>query len=354
MPRRHDELIGEIAGFAPLRAAALKAAQGKRRNASTARFLAGLERNVLRLERELKERRWRPGPYTVMHIRDPKPRRISAAPFRDRVVHHALCTVIEPVFERGFIHDSYANRSGKGTHAAVARYEQYRDRHNYVLRCDIYRYFPAIDHAILKRDLRRRIACSETLWLLSTVIDGSNPQEPVYRHYPGDDLLTPLERKRGLPIGNLTSQFFANVYLDPMDHFIKEVLRAPYLRYVDDFALFADNIQQLSEWRTRITGFLARRRLSLHPAKTRIVPVGEPVEFLGFVLMSGGRRKLPESNVTRFRNRLRGMRDRWKAGTIGPVTVQAQVGSWIAHAEHANTWHLRHAIFRGGAFDPVD
>lgn len=351
MPRRHDGLIGEIASFASLRAAALRAAQGKRRNASAARFLAGLERNVLRLERELKERRWRPGPYTVMHIRDPKPRRISAAPFRDRVVHHALCAVIEPIFERGFIHDSYANRIGKGTHAGIARYERYRDRHAHVLRCDIHRYFPAIDHCILKRDLRRRIACADTLWMLDAVIDGSNPQEPVYRHYSGDDLLTPLERRRGLPIGNLTSQFFANVYLDPLDHFVTEVLRAPYLRYVDDFALFADDPLQLEEWHDRIAGFLARRRLSLHPIKTCIARTSEPAEFLGYILAPGGRRRLPEDNIRRFRNRLRGLRDRWRRGAIDPAEVQARVGSWIAHAEHADTWRLRHAIFAGGAFD---
>ncbi len=131
---------------------------------------------MLRLERDLRDDRWRPGPYTVMQIHDPKPRRISAAPFRDRVVHHALCAVIEPLFERGFIHDSYANRVGKGTHAGVARYEQYRDRHSHVLRCDICRYFPSIDHEILKKDLRRRVACSSSLWLLDNIVDSSTPK----------------------------------------------------------------------------------------------------------------------------------------------------------------------------------
>lgn len=352
MPRRHDGLIEKIANFGALRAAALRAARGKRRTASAARFLLGLERNVLKLERELKERRWRPGRYTVLHIRDPKPRRISAAPFRDRVVHHALCSVVEPIFERGFIHDNYANRVGKGTHAAVKRFEKYRDRHSHVLRCDVHRYFPAIDHEIMKRDLRRRVRCEDTLWLLDAVIDGSNPQEPVYRHYPGDDLLAPLERKRGLPIGNLTSQFFANVYLDPLDHFVKEILRAPYVRYVDDFALFGDDPAQLAEWQRAVAVFLARRRLSLHSTKSYIAPCSEAAEFLGFVLLPGARRRLPEANVRRFRNRLRGMRDRWKSGRLDFQKVQMRVGSWTAHAEHANTWRLRHAIFEGGAFDP--
>lgn len=353
MPRRHDDLFGQIASFPALVKAARRAARGKRSNRTTARFLAGLERNALRLERELQDRRWHPGPYTVMQVRDPKPRRISAAPFRDRVVHHALCAVVEPIFERGFIFDSYANRTGKGTHAGIARYEQYRDRHRFVLRCDIFRYFPAIDHEILKRDLRRRIACPDTLWLLDAIIDSSNPQEPVHLHFPGDDLLAPLERRRGLPIGNLTSQFLANVYLDPLDHFVKEVLRAPYLRYVDDFALFADDADQLQDWRMRIVKFLEGRRLMLHPLKTMIVETSRDAEFLGLTLLHGGQRRLPEDGVWRFRNQLRGLRDRWQTGTVELPEVQARVNAWIAHAEHADTWRLRHAIFEGRMFDPA-
>jgi retron-type reverse transcriptase len=189
MPRRHDVLIDRIVSFPALVAAARRAARGKRRNPGSAAFLANLETHCLRLERDLRSGRWRPGRYTVMQVRDPKPRRISAAPFRDRVVHHALCAVVEPIFDRGFIYDSYANRKAKGTHAAVERYERFRDGARHVLRCDIFRYFPAIDHAILKRDLRRRVACPATLWLLDTIIHGSNPQEPVELRFPGDDLL---------------------------------------------------------------------------------------------------------------------------------------------------------------------
>ena len=223
---RSRDLFDRIASFEALHAAALRAARAKRGKPGVAAFLANLEREVLRLERELKSGSYRPGRYTKIEIFDPKHRIVSAAPFRDRVVHHAFCGVCEPIFERGFIHDSYANRVGKGTHRAVARYEKFRDRSRYVLRCDIFRYFHTIDHEILKRDLRRRLACERTLDLADRIIDGSNPQEPVYQLFPGDDLLTPLERRRGLPIGNLTSQFFSNLYLDCMDHFAKEVLRA--------------------------------------------------------------------------------------------------------------------------------
>ena len=296
---------------------------------------------------------YRPRGYVAFEITDPKRRIVSAAPFRDRVVHHALCAVIEPIFERGFIFDSYADRLGKGSHAAVARYEIFRDRSAHVLRGDIYRYFPAIDHAILKRDLRRRIACERTLRLADVIIDGSNPQEPVHIHYPGDDLLTPVQRRRGLPIGNLTSQLFANIYLDGFDHFCTEILRAKgYLRYVDDFALFHDEPAVLEDWRRRIAVYLAGRRLSLHPRKTTTRTTAEPATFLGYVLSPRGRR-LPEENVRRFRNRWRGLRDRIRAGSIGEDEAARRIRSWIAHAEHADTWSLRHAIFRGGPFDPA-
>ena len=353
MPRKTHDLFDAIASFPALRAAALAAAAGKRAKPGAAAFLANLEKEVLRLERELESGRYRPGRYKTIDIFDPKHRVVSAAPFRDRVVHHAFCGVCEPLFERGFIHDSYANRKGKGTHRAVARYERFRNRFRYVLRCDIYRYFPSIDHEILKRDLRRRIACPRTLALADRIVDGSNPQEPVPLYYPGDDLFTPFERRRGLPIGNLTSQFFANLYLDGLDHFCKEVLGAKgYVRYVDDFVLFHHDPQRLEDWRGRIARFLDGRRLRLHPRKTRVMETGEPAEFLGFVLLPGGWRRLPEENVRRFRNRLRGLRDRWRMGRVTHEDVQRRVGSWIAHAEHANTWRLRQAIFRDGWFDP--
>ncbi len=349
MPKRHADLFGAIANFPALCAAARKAVVGKRNKPAAAAFMANLEREVLRLEAEVREGRYRPGRYVEIKIQDPKERIVSAAPFRDRVVHHALCAVICPLFERGFIGHTFANRRGKGTHKAIETYEHYRDRAAHVLRADIFRFFPAIDHAILKREFRRRVACAPTLALMDAIVDGSNPQEPVNLHFPGDDLLAPLRRRRGLPIGNLTSQFFANLYLDGFDHFVTEVLRAPYVRYVDDFALFHDDPAVLAEWRARIERYFEGRRLKLHPRKTVILPAAEPSCFLGFVLMPGGRR-LPEANVSRFRNRLRGLRDRWRAGTVSRTEVEAKVGAWIAHAEHADTWRLRQAVFGGGWF----
>jgi retron-type reverse transcriptase len=353
MPRRADDLFESIAPFRALHEAALEAVKGKRRKPGAAALMANLEKELLRLERELNHGTYRPGSYTTFTVKDPKERFISAAPFRDRVVHHALCAVVVPLFERGFIDDSYANRVAKGSHRAVARYERFRDRFRYVLRCDVLRYFPSIDHEVLKADLGRRVTCERTLALLDAIVDASNPQQPVYRYFPSDDLFTPFERGRGLPIGNLTSQFFSNLYLDPLDHFAKEMLRAKgYVRYVDDFALFQDNPAVLEGWRERIERFLAQRRLLLHPRKTHIAETSEPARVLGFVLHSGGRRRLPEDNVRRFRNRLRGLRDRWRAGTVARGEVVQRINSWAAHADHADTAGLRHVIFRGGWFDP--
>jgi hypothetical protein len=134
---------------------------------------------------------------------------------------------------------------------------------------------------------------------------------------------------------------------------VTEILQAPYVRYVDDFALFADDPDALLNWRLQIEQYFVGRRLKLHPRKTFISPCHEPAQFLGFVLHNDGLRRLPEDNVRRFRNRLRGLRDQWQAGCIDIEDVAARIGAWIAHAEHADTWRLRHAIFRGGRFDPA-
>lgn len=354
-PRPQAEtLFDSFANFTALRAAARTAALGKRRKPGTAAFLAHLEPELLAIERALRDGAWRPGGYTSFEVHDPKRRMVSAAPFRDRVVHHALCAAIGKLFERRYIFDSYANREGKGTHRAVARYETFRDRHRYVLRCDVYRYFPAIDHAILKQDIAHVVRCPRTRQVIGHIIDGSNPQEPVLIHYPGDDLFEPHRRRRGLPIGNLTSQLFANVYLDPVDHMLKDRLRVPgYVRYVDDLAIFHDDPHALRAVRDALRECLAARRLSPHPRKTWIAPTSDSATFLGFELAPGGRRRLPADNVRRFRNRLRGLRDRWRAGSVTADDVQARIGAWVAHASHADTWRLRAAMFEGGWFDPA-
>jgi retron-type reverse transcriptase len=266
--KRHNNLWTEVIDFANLIEAARKAERGKRFKPNVLRFNDNFAGELQQLREELESKTYRPGEYFTFEIVEPKKRMISAAPYRDRVVHHALCNVIAPIFERTFIRDSYANRVGFGTHRALRRFTEFARSNRYVLQCDVRKYFPSIDHEILKRIIRRKIKCQDTLWLIETIIDASNEQEEVIEYFPGDELWTPYERRRGLPIGNLTSQFFANVYLNGFDQFVKERLLARYyLRYVDDFALFGDDRFWLAEARKAIEEYLASLRLVIHPKK---------------------------------------------------------------------------------------
>lgn len=291
-----------------------------------------------------------PGEYRTFRILDPKPRLISAAPYRDGVVHHALCRVIEPVFEPTFVFDSYACRRGKGTHAAVRRLSAFARRYRYALACDVSRYFPSIDHQTLKSLLARKLKDQDVLWLIQLIIDHSNPQDPVLEWFAGDDLLTPAGRRRGLPIGNQTSQFFGNVYLNPLDHFVQEDLRAPaYLRYVDDFLLLGNDKTWLATARQRCRDYLETLRLRLHPRKSVILRVEDGVRFLGYRVFPDHRRLVRE-NVTGMRRRLRWMQGAFARGELAAAEVRHRLVSWIGHAQHADTYRLRARLFHATSF----
>ena len=343
--KRRGGLWGALTSFENLHLAAAKAARGKRRRANVARFNHRLESSLFRLQTELMERSYRPGEYHSFRIRDPKPRLISAAPYRDRVVHHALCNVLEPVFERSFVHESYACRRGKGSHAALERFAMHARRYPYVLLCDVRRFFPSMDHQVLKALIARKLKDPDVQWLVDLIIDGSNDQDRVIDWFPGDDLLAPLEHRRGLPIGNQTSQFFSNVYLDPLDHFVKERLRVKgYCRYCDDFALFSDDKRMLAEHREACREFLAGLRLKLHPRKAEIWRVIDGPRFLGF-RNSATHRQLVRENVVRMSRRMAQLQARYASGDAQLDEVTHAIASWLGHAQHASTWRLRERLF---------
>ena len=294
----------QIYAFENLFESAKLARKGKKETVSNTSFHFHLEENLLKIHRELKEKSYLPGSYKTFIITDPKIRQISAAPYRDRVVHHALCRIIEPLFEKTFIYDSYANRVGKGTHKAIERFQYYARKYRYVLKCDIRKFFPSLDHEILKQELRWRIACPDTLWLIDRIIDNSNRQEEHIVHFPGDNPETPYTRRKGLPIGNLTSQFWANVYMNRFDHFAKEQLFAKgYIRYVDDFVLFADSKYLLRNYQLRTEEYLSEIRLLLHPNKTQLFACHSGVPFLGFKVFPHYRHVL-KSKTHRYRRNL--------------------------------------------------
>lgn len=222
--KRIGNLYPQITDWENLLLAARLAQKGKRFRNDVLEFNYDLESKLIQIQRELTTKTYTPGPYRTFHLIDLKSRLISAAPYGDRVVHHALSNIINPIFDKTFISDSYANRVNYGSHKALKKFTYFARSSKYVLQCDIKKYFPSIDHEILKKLLRNKIKCQDTLWLIDTVIDNSNEQEPVIEYFPGDILITPIERRKGLPIGNITSQFWANVYLNPFDHFVKKQL----------------------------------------------------------------------------------------------------------------------------------
>lgn len=348
--KRTGNLWPSIVSFENLLAAAHAAAAGKGRRPDVAAFNLNLEGELLQLRRELTSGSYLPGHYRTFTIQDPKPRHISAAPFRDRVVHHALTRVVEPIFERRFSKDSFACRKGFGTHRALGRAKEGARRYPYVLKCDIRKYFASIDHQILKSLLARAVKCGPTLELAAVIIDGSNEQERVVAYYPGDDLFTPYERRRGLPLGNQTSQFLANVYLDPLDQFIARQLKPRmFARYVDDFIVFDESKARLREILGEIRRFLLTLRLDLHDGKSRIHRAADGLTFLGWRVFPD-RCRLDRGNVVRFRRRMRAMRDDYARGAVAFEDIQQRVQAWIAHAAHGNTWKLRGGVLRQFAF----
>ena len=353
--RTYKNLYPQIYAWPNLEAAYRQARRGKRKMLPVADFEFNWEGNLLRLQESLRDRSYQPGSYHSFYIHDPKKRLISAAPFRDRIVHHALCNLIESIFERSFCYDSYANRAGKGTHRALDRCTYFARRYGYVLQCDIQQHFPAIDHAILRRILAKPIACPATMALIDKILaSGIGVLSEVYSmvYFPGDDLLAAL-RPRGLPIGNLTSQFWSNVYLNPLDHFIKRELKCPaYLRYVDDFLLFADDKPTLHRWRKAIIDFLAGLRLTLHESRAQPRPVSEGIPFLGFVVYPDHRR-LKRSRKLAYRRRLKGLWAAYQAGALTQDDLAASLKGWLAHVSYGDCYALaeqllKPIVFSGG------
>ena len=346
-------MYDELTSWDNLLLAYKRASAGKRGHPNVAVFEHRLEDNLLRMQEELRAHSYRPEKYESFFIHEPKRRLISAAPFRDRVVQHALCNLIEPVFEHSFIDDSYANRRGKGTHRALDRCQHFARHFKYVLQCDLRQFFPSIDHAILRDMLARKISDARVLWLVDRILASgqgvlSDAYDMVY--FPGDDLFA-ANRPRGLPIGNLTSQFWANVYLNSFDHFVKRELRChAYARYVDDSLLFANDKATLWEWRSAIQQRLMMLRLTIHPA-AHPRPVREGIPFLGFIIFPQ-RRRLKRRKGIHFQRKLRGMIADYRAREIPLAQINATVAGWANHVRYGNTVGLRKAVLSRKALTP--
>lgn len=319
--KTYDNIYSEIISLKNLISAEKKARKGKTKRNYLKEFEKDIAYNLKVLYDELNTKTYKPKPLKSFILRDPKTRKISKSEFRDRIVHHALIKVIEPIFEKTFIYDSCANRIGKGTSFALKRFEKFQRKatHNFskealCLKADIRHYFHDVDRKILLEIIKEKIQCKDTINLIKLILNN-------------------FEGNKGMPLGNLTSQFFANVYLNKLDYFVKHELKVRYyIRYVDDFVILHKSKKQLELWKKDIDVFLlGKLKLELHPEKTKIISFSKGVDFVGF-------RNFYYFKILRKRsmkNMLKNM-GLFKAEIISKENLSEIFKGWQAHAKQGD------------------
>ena len=334
--RRAGGLWPRVVAFQNLCRAARRAARGKRRVAGAARFLADLEPEALALQRALQSDAWRPGPAYRFEIHDPKRRTITAAPFGDRVVHHALMDVLEPVLDRRMVPQSFACRRGKGMHAALRHAQALVRRFDWFLKLDVEHYFESLSHDVALETLERVIKDRRVLALAERIVRAGGV------------------RGVGLPIGNLTSQWLANLVLDRLDHFALEELRVPgYGRYLDDMVFAAKHKRELCRVHAEVERFVNERlHLRLKERATLLAPAHQGLPFLGWRVYRGTVRLRP-ANLRRTRSRLRHRFWEYRTGRIGEDRFVASMRSVTEHLRHGSTLALRRGLFSDEGDGPL-
>jgi RNA-directed DNA polymerase len=325
MKRTHIA-IAEVADPDLLRFAAWRAAKGKRYRPEVMEYFKEIDHNTLKIRAELLGNQVQFGPYRHFKVYEPKERNICASPFVDQVVHHALMLICHDTFERYQIFDSYASRKGKGTYAALERAKYFTNRYTWYLKLDVRKYFDSVHHSVLKRQLSDCFKGAEVLALLERVIDSYQ-----------------TEAQRGLPIGNLTSQYFANHYLAPLDHFIKEKLHImAYVRYMDDMVLWSDDKAILVHALAAINQYVGEQLLcNLKPIQLNKCTTGLP--FLGYHVFPHHTRLLQASRK-RFVKKLNLVEWHYQQGDWTEANCQRHVLPLLAFLQHADTYTLKKAV----------
>lgn len=322
--KRLNHLFESFCSFENLLNAYYKAKKGTRSNIETAKFFFHLEDEILEIQAELKNLQYKPAPYKYFKISDPKERTISVAVFRDRVVHHALVNILEPIYEARFIFDSYATRKGKGTHAAINRAQSFLQKNKWFFKTDIDKYFDSIDQNILMNILKKKIKDDRLLSITERIVKNGGCGE------------------KGLPIGNLTSQFFANVYLNSFDTFVKEQLKARYyIRYMDDFVVFCKEKKQLKMLRQPMTEYLKDcLGLELKDSATFLNSSINGLTFLGKRVFAQNIR-IAKPNLKRFLKRMKQKELAYSKGEITEETFLASMNSYWANLSFYNSHQLK-------------
>jgi len=338
-------LFQRIVDFTNLYEAYLLTRLGKRYQVKVCQFDYFLEPNLAKISYELLSGRYQPSSYTHFTIFDPKTRQVAAPAFRDRVVQHSLVAVIEPLFDKGFIYDSYACRKGRGTHFGAKRIKKFlmaarclhgKNKSIYGLQCDVEKFFQSISWDVLLELIKKKVNCARTSALIEKII--TTPELP--------EKVVSIKKRKGLPIGNLTSQLFANVYLSELDYFVKENLRERwYARYMDDFLIIHPDKDHLKQTKEKISVFLKDRlKLKLHPKKLTIKDVKDGVPFVGYrifydhVLIRG-------NTLLRMQRNYRKKTRLVKAGKLPAEKLAQTQASICGHLKHANAWNLKRKLF---------
>jgi retron-type reverse transcriptase len=324
MQRQFVHNFNEISGLENLFSAWQEFYRGKSSKKEVDAFAANLADNIVALRCDLANKTYRHGRYINFRISDPKPREIHKAQVRDRVLHHAIYRILYPAFDTIFIADSFSCRINKGTHRAMDRFQvmarsisKNHTKTCWVLKCDIRKFFASIDHEVLIGILEERLADKNIIWLLRNVIDSFSISKPGI----------------GLPLGNLTSQLFCNVYMNEFDQFVKHGLKAKhYIRYADDFVFLSDDKNWLSELIPRISQFLEEKlKLHMHPDKVYIKSFASGLDFLGWI------------HFPKYR-RLRGATKRRMFRRIKESLKNETLQSYLGLLSHGNAWRLSEEI----------
>lgn len=356
--KTHKNLYKQVISLENLYLAWRKARKGKTKKSYIIEFEHNLFCNLMALHYELKYFSYDPKSLETFILRDPKTRKISKSDFKDRIVHHAIVNILEPIFDPSFIYDSCANRKGKGNLFAIKRFylflrkitqngkrakNRFMDNNyvvGYAFKADTKHYFEEVNHHILLKIIKRKISDKNTIWLIKQIL----MNKPNFRSQKErNNLDFWLESQKGMPLGNLTSQFFANVYLNELDYYVKHILKAKYyIRYVDDFIILHRNKKQLVKWKNEIDCFLKKELLlELHKQKSRIIPLSRGIDFAGF-------RNFYLFNLPRKRN-IRKMRNKiilFEKLELSYRELMESFKGWNAYVKWSNSLNLRRKILK--------
>lgn len=346
--KKYKNLYSAIYDFENLYGAYRDARKGKKHRNEVLEFSVNLEENLIQIQNELIWKTYKVSPYRQFFVYEPKRRLIMALPFRDRVVQWAIYRVLHPLIEKRFIRDSYACRIGFGTHKALGRLREWlkylskQGQPVYTLKMDIAKYFYRIDHDILMRILRRLIEDADLLWLLEEIIRcnhtkfGISLQDLDYGELIGGV---------GMPIGNLTSQMFANIYLNEADQFAKHQLREKYyIRYMDDILNLGPDKRHLWQVKNEMERFLQEELNLQLNRKTGISTISQGVDWVGYRVWPTHIR-LRKTTAKRMKRRLRRLQKLYAQGEVSIEEVNSTVQSYMGQLKHCDSFNLRTKLF---------